>query len=602
MLCVAEKPAIAGSIARVLARGDRARDADGGGDRDGDGGSRGRGIPTHRFTADFEGRAADFVVTSVRGHVFSTDFPSEYNSWDAVDPLDLFRAPVVKQPEGKGGVVRHLADCGRGVDVLLLWLDCDAEGENICFEVLECVRPKASRSLRVLRAHFSAVASADIQRAMRSLTAPDENLSLAVDARQELDLKVGVAFTRFQTRYFQGKYGNLESGVVSYGPCQTPTLGFVVDRHDLIQTFQPEPFYVVEASVERGGRTLTVEWERGRVFSLEVARMFETMVSDASVVRVASVKVSEARRGRPTPMNTVEMLKAASRTLGMGPAQTMHIAEDLYLSGYLSYPRTESTRYPDSFDVRGLLASQASNPSWGEHVRGLLADGISRPTSGVDAGDHPPITPVRPLHGAGGDRGRLYDLVCRHFIATVSGDCRYIATKVRLEAAGEVFTLSGREVTDPGFTAVLTSGIVEDEPLPEFSEGETLRLASLRVREGKTSPPGYLTEAELIGLMERNGIGTDASIPTHVNNIIVRNYVTLGSGRTLVPTQLGIVLVVSSVSDRSKPLRLTACHPALMCSTAITQSTMTSSRRKCAHRLRHNVNSSRRAKRESPTS
>merc|ERR1712034_101669 len=98
--------------------------------------------------------------------------------------------------------------------------------------------------------------------------------SRAVDARQELDLKVGVAFSRFQTRFFQGKYGNLDAALISYGPCQTPTLNFCVARHDLIVNFQPEPFWRLACAVEKGGRRVALAWARGRVFDREVARAF----------------------------------------------------------------------------------------------------------------------------------------------------------------------------------------------------------------------------------------------------------------------------------------------------------------------------------------
>lgn len=104
---------------------------------------------------------------------------------------------------------------------------------------------------------------------------------IAVDARQELDLKVGVAFTRFQTRFFQGKYGNLDSTVISYGPCQTPTLSFCVERHDRIQGFQPEPFWSVNVTVTKSDMPVKLSWLRERVFDHQVGTLFANMVDEA---------------------------------------------------------------------------------------------------------------------------------------------------------------------------------------------------------------------------------------------------------------------------------------------------------------------------------
>lgn len=83
----------------------------------------------------------------------------------------------------------------------------------------------------------------------------------------------------------------------------------------------------------------------------------------------------------------------------------------------------------------------------------------------------------------------------------------------------------------------------KNEIVPSFQEKEEVQIQDARLTEHQTSPPDYLTEAEVITLMEKHGIGTDASIPVHINNICQRNYVTVSSGRRLVPTTLGIVLV-----------------------------------------------------------
>ncbi|KAF5836440.1 DNA topoisomerase [Dunaliella salina] len=540
VLMVAEKPSLAGSIAQILSNGKSHY--------------RRGAMDVHEFDGSFKGQMARFKMTSVIGHVYSVDFHSKFNNWDKTDPNELFQAQIVKQESNpKAHVADHLSREAKGVDYLVLWLDCDREGENICFEVMDCtvrnMRPAAAQNpaQHILRARFSAITAPEIRAAMGSLGVPNEAEALSVDARQELDLRVGVAFTRFQTRYFQGKYGNLDASVVSYGPCQTPTLNFCVERHQAIVSFQPEPFWVVRPHVSKASSKLDLEWDRGRLFDQEIATVYATMVREAKRLRVVDVTEKEERRHRPSGLNTVELLKVASAALGIGPAQAMSTAERLYTQGYLSYPRTESSAYPPNSDLTATCALLQRHPLYGDFASSLLAKGtINTPAGGTNAGDHPPITPCASASEAeigGGDAWRLYDYVVRHFLGTVSPDAVFKKTKACFQAAGEVFYAHGAMAQKPGFTAIMPWRAIQSEPLPKLVEGEYLDIKEVELHQGKTSAPDYLTEAELIGQMEKHGIGTDASIPTHINNIVERNYVKIESGRRVVPTELGITLI-----------------------------------------------------------
>ena len=225
---------------------------------------------------------------------------------------------------------------------------------------------------------------------------PDKNQSLSVDARQELDLKVGIAFSRFQTRFFQGRYGDLNSAVLSYGPCQTPTLGFCVQRHIDIETFKPEPYWVLELGIIKRGRSLRALWDSGRSFNkARVEGLVTKALEESPQAMVANVVTKDKKQGRPVPLNTVALLKACSKALGIGPHHAMQTAERLYLSGYLSYPRTESSAYPKSFDIRGTLEQQTSDNRWGQFCRDLLKSGSSlKARGGVDMGRFLPVAVI----------------------------------------------------------------------------------------------------------------------------------------------------------------------------------------------------------------
>ncbi|KAI3661430.1 hypothetical protein MP638_003903 [Amoeboaphelidium occidentale] len=424
VLLVAEKPSLAESIAKFLAKGKINT-------------RRSVACNVHEYEGKFFGKPAKFKVTSVMGHVFSVDFPAEYNNWNAVNPEDLFSAPILKSESNpKQHIVKHLQVEGKGIDYLVLWLDADREGENICFEVISVVKPymnkpegNKGKNKNIYRAKFSAVTSVEINAAMQKLGAPNANEAKAVDIRQELDLKIGRAFTRFQTKYFQGKYGNMDSSILSFGPCQTPTLALCVRRHDEILSFEPKKFWTIRASVEiKAGGQLNLTSERGRIWEKK----------KAADIREQLKNITSA--SRPNALNTVEMLKIGSKMLGYSPQHTMQVAERLYMQGYVSYPRTETSKYPESYDIKATLEMLSVNPLWGTYAKELAQNGFNRNEGGKSFGDHDPICPTKnaPEYDLGGDAWRLYDYICRHFIATNSPNCNYNRINVKLRIGNEL--------------------------------------------------------------------------------------------------------------------------------------------------------------------
>ena len=624
VVCVAEKPSLAASIASFLSDGKHV--------------TRRGNLDVHEFARRHDGVLCDFRVTAVTGHVLSIDFPARFQSWD-VDPAALFDAPVVKKEASRGSrVVEHLEREARGAAQLILWLDCDREGENICFEVMDaCVpvmRPQTALRPPVRRAKFSAVTKPSVEFAMRNLTLPDVNQARAVDARQELDLKIGVAFTRFQTNHFRDKFSGLDASVVSYGPCQTPTLSFVAARRKQIAAHDPEPFWRVvltcpdlfESTSRKASSASPLEndeserprrvrerkdanaredsvtnapepnapnaivWRRGRVFDKSVGEAYARLVSeslsardDACVARVASSTETETLKPPPCGLNTVDLLKSCSAGMGMGAHRVMQIAERLYIEGRISYPRTESSAFPRGFDFRETLRACVCHPDLGDGmVAEMLAEAESSsaeanknaetkekdardgraksekknaqpafraPRGGVDAGDHPPITPASaassPADVGGVDAWRVYDFIVRRFVAACARDCVCATRAIALEVGGELFDASSSETKQKGWTEAMPWRAPRETRFARaFVAGDATRVSSVRLASDVTSPPRAMTESELISLMEAHGIGTDASIPTHIKNVEKRRYVTIDEkSRVVDVTDLGFALV-----------------------------------------------------------
>ena len=139
---------------------------------------------------------------------------------------------------------------------------------------------------------------------------------------------------------------------------------------------------------------------------------------------------------------------------------------------------------------------------------------------------HPPIHPVKTFPGAKeGDDFKVYDLICRHFLACCSKDAIYQETEVELTIEEEKFHLKGIRTIQNNFLEIYKKFIYHKEKeIPEFYEGQEVHPSEILLKEGLTSPPKLLGEADLIGLMDKFGIGTDATIHDHIKTILSRKY------------------------------------------------------------------------------
>ncbi|KAA8493337.1 DNA topoisomerase 3-beta [Porphyridium purpureum] len=595
VLMVAEKPSVAEQVARVISKG-RARKR------------RSKlcaASPVFEFNHFFEpaGQMCVMRVTSVVGHILETQFAANTDDPNAPrsqrGPVGFFSRPVEKRVSGlsgKLGVVEHLREESRGCSHLVLWLDCDREGENIAFEVISVTRERDffTTDAQIFRARFSALNERDLMSAFTRLAKPNAAESASVDFRQELDLRVGVAFTRLLTsQLLRSAQQSFDRGItlLSYGPCQTPTLHYCVQQFKEVLAFAPRPFWKLELKLNKALFTL----ESGAIDHEPDARALMRGLARGTAI-AQDVRIEQCRQSRPVALNTVGLLVAAGKQFHMPPQKVMSIAERLYSQGIISYPRTETTAYAPNFDLAATVRAQHEHSIWGKTAKYASANvhknrqALSK--HGKLVGDHDPITPL-----CARERNSftdyqewiVYECVTRHFLASVLSDLEYRRVTYTLQAAGDEQTSHARPVRfvwshnimdTMGFGAakpwtlkelgLSKVGESDDEPVPSFKAGDRVNLGGLlHLTRSETTRPQFLQEHELVSLMDRDSIGTDASMSAHIANIVDRRYVMVvdaecteirqgsfggkakGRGGTapkrgaryLVPTPLGLCLI-----------------------------------------------------------
>jgi DNA topoisomerase-3 len=222
------------------------------------------------------------------------------------------------------------------------------------------------------------------------------------------------------------------------------------------------------------------------------------------------------------------------------------IAENLYTKGYISYPRTETDQYSDAMDFKSLISEQQQSSIWGAYCTRLLNGEFNAPRKGKNNDKaHPPIHPtkfVNPNSLESQEHRRVYDLIVRHFLGSCSNDALGNETRVSITISSEYFRANGLVITQRNYLEIYTYDSWTGRKLPNFSANDEFIPHALEMVEGRTSPPSPLTEEELISLMYKNGIGTDATIPSHIETIQSRGYA-IKQGRYFHGSDLGIALL-----------------------------------------------------------
>ncbi|KIL66374.1 hypothetical protein M378DRAFT_185976 [Amanita muscaria Koide BX008] len=537
VLCVAEKPSIAKSIAQILSGGQFHTRP-----------SRSQYIKNYDF--DYQYTRASFTVTCVAGHLTHFDFTERHRAWHSCDAFELFDAPVVAQvADTNKAIESNLMQEARSANTLMIWTDCDREGEHIGLEIVQVCK-KAKPNIFVNRARFSAIIAQQIHYAAQNPVNLDQAQADAVEARTLLDLRIGAAFTRLQTLALKNQVAQLtEGGVISYGPCQFPTLGFVVQRYNQVAAFVSEKFWYIYLGLksEDSEKETPFTWKRGHLFDEQVAIAFYEHVMEHATARVTKVTNKGTKKWKPLPLTTVELQKAASRLLRMSPKKILDTAEKLYQQGFVSYPRTETDQFDPQFDFMSLIEKQTADPAWGEFARSLQQGGFNTPRKGKNNDKaHPPIHPTAHAANLNGDDKRVYEFITRRFLACCSKDAEGWQTTVEVDYGGEEFFATGLVVLERNYLLVYPYDKWTGNVLPPFEEDQEFRPSLCLLKEGKTSSPSLLTEADLVSLMDKNGIGTDATIAQHIQTIIDRGYVKErmeGNTKYLIPSKLGLGLV-----------------------------------------------------------
>ena len=488
-LVIAEKPSVARDIARVLHCS-----------------QKGNGF--------LEGK--EYVVTWALGHLVTLADPEEYDKkyvkWDMqMLPMmpDKMKLVVIRQTSKQYQAVKTQL-FRKDIRDIIIATDAGREGELVARWILDksgCHKP-------IRRLWISSVTDKAIKDGFHNLKDGREydNLYRAAVARAEADWLVGMNGTRALTCKYNAQ--------LSCGRVQTPTLAIIAMREEEIRNFKPEEYYGVAVQADN------VQWtwkdpKSGsfRTFHKEKAEDIRNKVQN-STLEITSVTKKPRKSYAPGLYDLTTLQREANQKYGFSAKETLNIMQRLYENHkVLTYPRTDSKYIGRDVvpTIKERLKACGTGP-YRKLAGALINKTIQANASFVDdkkVSDHHAIIPTEQfvqLDHMTNEERKIYDMVVRRFLSVLYPPYVYEQTSLEAKAAGCTFVASGKTVVSAGWKEVYEGNYqdeddteekeLKDQNLPVYSQGEKLKIQSIRLNTGKTRPPARFTEATLLAAME----------------------------------------------------------------------------------------------------
>ena len=510
-LVLAEKPSVAMSLSKVIGANQR-----------GDGYMEGNG----------------YLVSWCVGHLVELSQPETYDEKYArwrYDDLPIlpehWQYQVSASTKKQFGILKKLMQ-RKDVESLICATDAGREGElifRLVYHQCGCKKP-------VERLWISSMEDSAIREGFQKLRPGTEYNALyeAALCRERADWIVGINATRL----FSCLYGQ----TLNVGRVMTPTLAMVVMRDAAILAFKPEPFYSAELKFrdfQAGGERMKDKAE---------AEKLVAECCQAGIAIITKVEQKEKSEKPPALFDLTSLQREANRQLGFTAQQTLDYTQALYEKKLVTYPRTDSRYLTD--DMAPLVPELVSVIQQSFRIQPDVPALVNaaQVINSKKVTDHHAIIPTRTAASydisslPSGEQAILTMLAVR-LICAVGTPCRYAETIVEAECAGQKFRTKGKTITDMGWRQYAEKSREDAEKnaetgaLPEISEGMTLELARVNLKEGKTSPPKRFTEDLLLSAMEsassdefpagveRKGIGTPATRAAIIEKLVQKGFI-----------------------------------------------------------------------------